>query len=50
MKLAPRSERHLVCLVTVHAHNGLNRVQGKKSFNMALGLEQQDLETSLRRV
>ena len=28
-EIGPRSERHLACLVTVHAHNGLSRVQGK---------------------
>ena len=50
MKLGPKSERHRVCLMTVHAHNGLSRVQGKTSFNMVIEVEQQDIETSLRRV
>ena len=36
--------------MTVHAHNGLSRVQGKTSFNMVIEVEQQDIETSLRRV
>ena len=31
-------------------HNGFNRAQGKSSFHMAVEVEQQDLETSLRRV
>ena len=50
MKFVPRSERHRLCLVTVGAYNGLSRVQGKASFNMVIEVEQQDLETSLRRV
>ena len=50
MKLGPRSEKHRVCLVTVRAHNGLNRVQGKTSFNMVIEVEQLDLETLLRKI
>ena len=36
--------------MTVRTHNGLNRVQGKTSFDMVIEVEQQDLEPSLRRV
>ena len=36
--------------MTVRTHNGLNRVQGKASFDMVIEVEQQDLEPSLRRV
>ena len=50
MKIRPRSEKHLVWLLTVRAHNGLSRALGKTSFHMAVEVEQQDLETSLRRV
>ena len=39
-----------MCLVTVHAHSGLSRVQEKTSFRMEVEAEQQDLETSERRV
>ena len=37
-------------LVTVHAHNELNRVQEKLSFHMVVRVVQQDLETSLKKV
>ena len=40
----------LADLVTVHAHNGLNRVKGKFSFPMVVREEQKDLQTSLQRV
>ena len=50
VKIGPRSERHLVWLVTLRAHNVLSKVQGKTSFHMVVEVEQQDLETSLRRV
>ena len=50
MKIRPRSEKHLVWLLTVRAHNGLSRALVKTSFHMAVEVEQQDLETSLRRV
>ena len=36
--------------MTVRTHNGLNRVQGKTSFDLVIEVEQQDLEPSLRRV
>ena len=49
-KIGPRSERHLECLVTVCAHSGLIRVQGKLSLHMVVEVEQQDLEISRRRV
>ena len=35
-EIGPRSERHLVNLVTVHAHNELNRVQEKLLFHMVV--------------
>ena len=50
VKIAPRSEGHLMCLVTVLAHSGLSKVQGKTSIHMVVEVEQQDLENSLRRV
>ena len=37
MKIRPRSERHQVCLLTVRAHNDLNRAQGKTSFQHGSG-------------
>ena len=40
----------LADLVTVHAHNGLNRVKGKFSFPMVVREEKQDPQTSLQRV
>ena len=40
----------LADLVTVHAHNGLNRVKGKFSFPVVVREEQKDLQTSLQRV
>ena len=36
--------------MTVRAHNRLNRVQGKTSFNMVIEVEQLDLETLLRKI
>ena len=45
-----RLEIHLACLVTACAHNRLIREQEKLSFHMVVRVEQQDLETSLRRV
>ena len=45
-----QDKRHLACLVTVHACNGLSRVQGKLSFQLVLRVEQRDLDTPLRKV